>query len=252
MRRKLNYQQRRKLNDKRQDQQEINEAISNGDELPECQICFNPLTTSTKIKLQCKHDYYCKDCMLDWDCKSQVNNQVVLLPINDSPDFLKFPVYFNNSGVLKCPTCRCEYAPFHSESKSGVFEPKQVIAKIHFSDLCDRDPVFPITCMQEFNCLIPRKYQNNEAFSILNPFTEEMDEIPNQMQFILLNIWGGVENGDTDFYMRHVPKPLFEDEYTILVSDMVVTSKWSEDLKSDFLTFNMFDVAELSSYYKTD
>lgn len=252
MRRKLNYQQRRKLNEKRQNQQEINEAISNGDELPECQICFKPLTTSTKIKLQCKHDYYCTDCMREWYCKSQVDNQVVILTINDSPEFFKFPVYFNNSGVLKCPTCRCEYAPFHSGSKAGVFEPKQVIAKIHFSDLFDRNPVFPITCMEEFNCLIPRKYQNNEAFSILNPFTNEKQEIPNQMQFIMMNILGGVENGDTDFYMRHVPKPLFEDEYTVLVSDMVITSKWCEDLNNDFSTFRMFDVTELSSYYKTD
>ena len=40
MRRKLNYPQRRKLNDKRQRQHEINEAIRNGDELPECQVCM--------------------------------------------------------------------------------------------------------------------------------------------------------------------------------------------------------------------
>ena len=191
--------------------------------------------------------------MRDWYCKSQVNNQVVILPINDSPEFLKFPVYLNNSGVLKCPTCRCEYAPFHSDSKAGVFEPKQVIAKIHFSDLFDRDPVFPITCMEEFNCLIPRKYQNNlDVFSILNPLTNEMQEIPNQMQFIMINISGGVENGDTDFYMGHVPKSLFEGESTVLVSDLAITSKWSEDLNNDFRTFRMFDVMELSSDYKTD
>ena len=161
-------------------------------------------------------------------------------------------MYFHDSGVFKCPTCRCEYTLFHSESKAGVFEPKKVIAKIHFSDLFDRDPVFPVTSMREFNCLIPRKYQSNKPCSILNPFTGELDEIPNPMQFIMINIWGGVENGDTDFYMRHVPKPLFEDEYTKLVSDMVITSKWSEDLNKEFLKFKMFDVIELRPYYKTD
>lgn len=252
MRRKLNYQQRRKLNEKRQNQREINDAISTCDELPECQICFKPLTTSTKVKLQCNHDYYCTDCMTEWYGKSQVDNQVVILTINDSPEFLKFPVYFNNSGVLKCPTCRCEHAPFHRGCKTGVFEPKLVIARVHFNDLFDRNPVFPITCIEEFNCLIPRKYQNNEPISILNPLTNKKQEIPNPMQFIMMNILGGVENGDTDFYMRHVPKPLFEDKYTVLVSDMVITSKWCEDLNNDFSTFRMFDVTELSSYYKTD
>jgi len=91
MRRKLNYPPRRKLSNKRQDQQEITEAISNGDELPECQICFIPLTKNTKVKLQCKHEYYCTECVRDWYCKSQVNNRIYVLPVKDSPD-LNLPV----------------------------------------------------------------------------------------------------------------------------------------------------------------
>ena len=89
--------------------------------------------------------------------------------------------------------------------------------------------------MSELGCIIPNKYQNNKPCSILNPFTDEVEEIPNPFQFIMLNVMGGVENGDTDFGMRHVPKPLFEDESTRLVSDMVITSKWSEDLNPLFL-----------------
>ena len=129
---------------------------------------------------------------------------------------------------------------------------KKVIAKLHFGDVFDRNPVYPITDISEFGCLIPNKYQNNKPCSILNPFTDEVQEIPTPVQFRMLNVMGGLENGDTDFHIRHVPKPRFEDEFTRLVSDMVITSKWSEELNSLFPTFKMFDVMDLISYYKND
>ena len=129
MRRTMNYNQRQKLNRKRQDHHEIKEASNSGEALPECQICFGPLTTNTKVKLQCKHDYYCNECMRDWYCKSQVDNRIYVLPIKHSPEYLNFPVYFNDSGVFKCPTCRCEYVVFHSDAKAGLFQPKKVIAR---------------------------------------------------------------------------------------------------------------------------
>lgn len=60
MRHTLTYQQKRKPDDKRQVQQDLNDAMSNSDELPDCHICLNQLTASTKPKLQCKHGDYCK------------------------------------------------------------------------------------------------------------------------------------------------------------------------------------------------
>ena len=132
MRRKLNYSQRQKRNKKRQDQHEINEAINSGQALPECQICFSPLTTNTKVKLQCKHDYYCTDCMRDWYCKSQHDDTMCILPVMETPGNLEFLVYFNGGGVFKCPTCRCEYVVFHGDVEAGLFQPKKGYRKDKF------------------------------------------------------------------------------------------------------------------------
>jgi hypothetical protein len=114
---------------------------------------------------------------------------------------------------------------FHSDAKAGLFQPKKIIAKIHVSDDFDSNPVYPITDVSEFGCVIPKKYQNNKPCSILNTFTNNMMDMHTPIQFIMLNVMRGKENGDIDFYMRHVPKSLFEDEFTILVSDIVITSK---------------------------
>ena len=98
---------------------------------------------------------------------------------------LKFPVYFTDSGVFKCQTCRCEDVAFHSDSKFGLFEPKKVIAKLHVDDVIDRNHVCPITDISEFGCLIPNKYQDNKPCSILNPFSDELQEIPTPIQFTM-------------------------------------------------------------------
>ena len=58
----------------------------------------------------------------------------------------------------------------------------------------------------------------------------------------MLHVMGGLEKGDTDFHMRHVPNPMFEDEFARLVSDMVITSKWNEQLNNLCPTSKMFDV----------
>ena len=67
-----------------------------------------------------------------------------------------------------------------------------------------------------------------------------------------MNMFGGLENGDTHFYMRHVPRPPFENEYTHLFPDMIITSKWSEDLNTELITFKKCDVAELNRYYNSN
>ena len=167
--------------------------------------------------------------MKDWYCKSQNDNTICLFPVMQTAEILKFPVYFNDSGVFKCPTCRCEYVVFHGDAGAGDFQPKKVIAKLHFTDVHDRNPVFPITDMSDFECIIPDKYQKERPFTIFNSITNELMVVPSPIQFILQNVMFGLENGDIDFYMRHVPKPLISDELTRKVSDMVITSKWSEE-----------------------
>ena len=77
-------------------------------------------------------------------------------------------------------------------------------------------------------------------------------EMPSPIQFILQNVRLGMENGDTDFYMRHVPKPVVADELTRLVSDMVITSKWSEEYNPLLATLQVFNALELISYYRCD
>ena len=165
---------------------------------------------------------------------------------------MKFPVFFYDSGILKCPTCRCEYAPINSACKSTIFEPKKVIAKIHFTDSLNRNPVYPITDMRDFYCLIPNKFQNNKACEYLNPFTDELEELPSPMACIMMNIIGGLEHGDTDFYMRRLPKTPVDIEYKDLLSDIIITSKWSEDLNSDLITLKPFDVMDLNDYYNSN
>ena len=92
--------------------------------------------------------------------------------------------------------------------KLVCFNQKKVIAKINFIDAHDRNPVCPITDISEFGCIIPDKYQNQRPFSIFNPFTNEFMKMPTPIQFIMQNVMLGIENGDTDSYTRHVPKPL--------------------------------------------
>ena len=77
-------------------------------------------------------------------------------------------------------------------------------------------------------------------------------EVPSPIQFIMQNVMLGVENGDTEFYMRHVPKPLISDELTRKVSDMVITSKWSEEYNPILSRLKVFNVLELISYYATN
>ena len=106
--------------------------------------------------------------------------------------------------------------------------------------------------MREFGCLIHKKYQNNKQCTMLNPFTNEIEEFPSPIQFIIRFIINGLENGDTDFYMRRLPKPPVDFEYKDLLSDIVITSKWSEDLNSDLITLKPFDVMELNDYYNSN
>ena len=154
--------------------------------------------------------------------------------------------------MLKCPTCRCEYAPINGACKSTIFEPKKIIAKIHFGDELGRNPVFPVTDMREFYCLIPKKYQNNKQFTSLNPFTNELVELPNPIQFIMMNIINGLENGDTDFYMKRLPTIPVEYEYKNLLSDIIITSKYSENSNSDLINLKLFNVMDLNDYYNSN
>ena len=62
----------------------------------------------------------------------------------------------------------------------------------------------------------------------------------------------GLENGDTDFYMKRLPKIPVDFEYKDLLSDIVITSEWSEDLNSDFINLKPFDVMELNDYYNSN
>ena len=56
----------------------------------------------------------------------------------------------------------------------------------------------------------------------------------------------GVEAGDTDYYLRHVDSN--NKMYTI--SDMLITSKASEVENPEYKDCRLFDVSELSDYYK--
>ena len=96
------------------------------------------------------------------------------------------------------------------------------------------------------------KYQNNKQFTILNPLTNEIEEFPNPIQFIMINMFIGLESGDTDFYMQRIPKIPVDIEYKDLLSDIVITSEWSEDLNSDFITLKPLDVMELNDYYNSN
>jgi len=75
-------------------------------------------------------------------------------------------------------------------------------------------------------------------------------KVPSPIQLILQKVMFGLENGDIDFYMRHVPKPLISDELTRKVSDMVITSKWSEEYNPILSRLKVFNVLELIPYYR--
>ena len=136
--------------------------------------------------------------------------------------------------------------------KSTIFEPKKVIAKVHFGDVLDRNPVYPVTDIRELYCLIPKKYQNNKQFTILNPFTDEIEEFPSAIQFIIMNILMGLENGDTDFYMKRMPKTSVENEHKDLFADIIITSKWSQHFNSDLVNLKLFDVMHLNDCYNSN
>ena len=159
MRRQLNHHQRWTIHNERQDPQSIHEAFNNGVEIPECQICVKPLTTNTKVKLNVRMITTAKiACVV-----GAINHKLTTTWWYGRSMIHKTfwnPLYVHDSSVFECPTLRCEYDPFHNESKTGVLEPKECIAKLHVGDLFDRQPGHPITIMQEFNCLDTKQYQN--------------------------------------------------------------------------------------------
>ena len=63
MRTKLNQKQRKQSKQKRNHNAEIREIIENGDEVPECGICFTQLSSVNKVDLSCEHNNYCLDCI---------------------------------------------------------------------------------------------------------------------------------------------------------------------------------------------
>jgi len=52
----------------------------------------------------------------------------------------------------------------------------------------------------------------------------------------------GVIAGDTYFYLRHCNSDV--------MSDIIITSKTSEEENPDFKSFRMFGVSELTDHYK--
>ena len=56
----------------------------------------------------------------------------------------------------------------------------------------------------------------------------------------------GVQANDTDYYLSHVD--VNHKMYTI--SDMIITSKASENENPEYKNFRLFDVSELHDYYK--
>ena len=71
MRTKLNQKQRKILKHKRCHAAEIREIICNGEEVPECGICYAQLTSINKIDLSCEHKNYCLECIDQWYKKSK-------------------------------------------------------------------------------------------------------------------------------------------------------------------------------------
>ena len=66
MRTKLNYTQRQRLREKREHDAEIREALEDGEDVPECQICYQQLTSKNKVELSCEHNFYCVECIDTW------------------------------------------------------------------------------------------------------------------------------------------------------------------------------------------
>ena len=254
MRTKLNYKQRQRLREKREHDAEIREALEDGEDVPECQICYQQLTSKNKVELSCEHNFYCVECIETWFKKSRLCGGLSLLPIIENTELAeqgkwKFPVYFQDCATFPCPTCRCEHTFLHQNKGNIKLQPKQVIAKVHFGDLLDRDPIFPIVDIQEFYCLIPQKYRNSNTCCInfFNPITRNFDrELSFSLIYIIMTIMEGFNAGDTEFYMRH-PSPNSDD-----ITDMIVTSESTEKDHPEFKTFRLFDVTELNNYYRTD
>ena len=252
MRTKMNSRQRRTFSEKRNHDAEIREALNN-DELPECQICYTPLTSKTNAKLPCEHDY-CLECLTTWFKKSRLCGGLSLLPIVEKPGGTlsgewKFPVYFQNCAVFNCPSCRCEHSFLHQGKIPELREyPQKVIAKVHFGDVFDRDPILPIFDKNEFYRLIPRKYAHKKRNRAVDPFTGEVMEI-SPLVLIMGLITQGLESGDTDFYLRHAPTSPIQGD---VLGDIIVTSKTVEDENPLFKSFKLFDVNELNTYYRID
>ena len=254
MRRKLNYQQRRKLNDKRQHQQEIKDAISTCDE---CQICCEPLTSKNIAMLDCKHNNYCKQCLFNW-CGKSCDDEIAVHPVNyPGSDIMRYPVFFNGCGVFTCPICRKEYSFFYPTSSSSTAssqelgQPRKVIAKVHFSDVFDRNPLVPITNIEQFELFLPCKFKLDALFAdpnkfrIKDPRTGDWRSIHPPAVYIKNVINDSLKAGDTDFYMRHVePNPIYEPG---IESDMFITSKSTDTF---FTSGRVFDVYEVDQYYE--
>ena len=165
----------------------------------------NLLYTTNRVDLPCEHIFYCLDCIENWFQKTRVGGGISLLPIIEhitegSKGIWKFPVYYQDRATFPCPTCRSEHTFLH-QSREHIkhHQPKKVIAKVHFGDLLDRDPVFPIIDISELYCLIPKKYVNSESCCTLNPFTSEQMKLPSSIVYIIYYIMPGINAGDTGF-----------------------------------------------------
>ena len=129
--------------------------------------------------------------------------------------------------MFTCPICRCEYSFLHpSNSKEEQERPNEVIANVHFGNVFDRDPIFPIFDKAEFYHLIPRKYQHKKRTRVVDPSTSEVLEFDSPLVIIITSITHGLESGDTDFYLRHAPTSPIQGD---VLGDVIVSSTTLED-----------------------
>ena len=124
MRTMLNQKRRLRVKQKRNHDAEIREALDNGEELAECQICYTLLTSKNRVALSCEHNFDCFECMENWFKKSRLSKGISLMPIvgnvvDSVEGRWKFPAYFDDCSTFKCPTCRVEHT-FLQQNKENI------------------------------------------------------------------------------------------------------------------------------------